>query len=217
MWSLGGYRLFCHLMVMFMRPEAAAPVAVFVHLTLSLTTACLILIGAWQVIHVLQSKVYRVYSVAAVAVLTFYVVLRGFDLYHFILITRGGGYVASHWRPIGLLVLPPVGIISCYIVASRAVRCFQLPNPQLNLIRLLAASLGVIWLLGIVLSFVQWWDSRDKITFSLAYLVIRNHAWQRQSAFYSLIRLVYTLPVVLWQVCLFVFLWMVKRQPDQLP
>jgi len=211
-WSIGGHRLFGSLLQYMLRPESAAYVAIFVYDTLLLATSCLILIGVWRIIHMLKSEVHGLYSVTAVIVLTFFVVLRGLELYHFILITSGGGYAHSLWRPIGLLILPPFGIIACYFVACRASLHFQLPQHRLKLIRWLAISVSVIWLLGIAVSYIQWWDNREKIEFSLTWLVMRNHVWQLESRFLYLFLAVYSVPIILWQLCLFVYLQIGKRQ-----
>jgi len=203
-WSFGGHRLFGSLLQYMLRPESAANVAILVYDILLLASSCLILVGVWRIIHMLKSEVYGLYSVIAVIVLTFFVVLRGLDLFHFIVITSGGGYAPSQWRPIGLIILPPFGIIACFH--------FQSPQHRLKLVRWLAISVSVIWLLGIAVSYIQWWDNRENIEFSMTWLVMRNHVWQLESRFRCLFLAVYSVPILLWQICLFVYLQIEKRQ-----
>ncbi len=186
--------------------------SIFIYEVITLIASCLVLIGIGRIIHLLKSQVHIFYSLAAIITFAFFCALEGLDLWHHILITSGGGYTLSELRPMGLLILPPLGIISCCAIALRANLHFRLFQDRSKRIYILSTVIGLIWLLGIILASIQWWQNRQTIEFELRWLVIRNHMWQLQSKFRYFYFALYSIPPVLWQIWLYISLHSARCQ-----
>jgi hypothetical protein len=113
---------------------------------------------------------------------------------------------------IALLLFAPLGIFAVTIVASYAKNHFQNLQYQKGRILLIGAIIGVIWLLGITLAYIQWWQNRNEIEFSLRWLVIRSHRWQLQSNYRYLYLAFYHIPLLLWQIWLLIELGIFRRR-----
>jgi ankyrin repeat protein len=172
----------------------------------------LVLVGVWRIIHLLKSEIWIFYSLAAIVTFAFFCSLKGLDLWHSILISCGGGYRLSELRQMGLLILPPLGIISCCAIALRANLHFRLFQDGSKRIYILSTVIGLTWLLGIILASAQWWQNRETIEFEWRYLVIFNLIWQQQSRFgkyYGLLHHILPLP---WQIWLYISLHSARRR-----
>jgi hypothetical protein len=186
--------------------------SIFIYEAITLIASCLVLVGVARTIYLLKSEIQIFYSLGAIITFAFFCALKGLDLWHSILIHIGGGYTTSELRPMGLLILPPLGIISCCAIALRANLHFRLFQDGSKRIYILSAVIGLIWLLAIILASIQWWQNRQTIEFDLRWLVIRNHMWQLRSRFRYFYGALYGLPPLLWQIWLYISLRSARRE-----
>ena len=186
--------------------------SLFIYDIFQFFSSCLVLVGIWRIVYVLKSEVQTFYSLAAIITFAFFCALRGLDLWHNILIASGGGYTLSDLRPMGLLILPPLGIISCCAIALCANLHFRLFQDRRKRIYTLSVVIGLIWLLGIILASIQWWQNRQTIEFDFSCLVTRNYMWQLQSRFCYIYCAFYNIPPLLWQIWLYISLHSARNQ-----
>ena len=180
--------------------------AIFIYEGIKLIASCLVLVGVGRIVYLLKAEVPIFYSLAAIITFAFFCALKGSDLWHYILITSGRSFGESELRPVGLLILPPLGIVSCCAIALRGNLHFRLFQDKGERIYILSILIGLIWVLGIILSSILWWQNRQTIEFELRWLVIRNYRWQMQSRFYCFYATLYSILPLLWQIWLYISL-----------
>jgi hypothetical protein len=185
-------------------------ISLFIHLFTSIIPYFLILVCLWRIISLLKSKVHLVFSISAIILFLLYFYLRVLDLWHFILINTGGGYSESNWPVIALLILPPLGIVSCYVIGIQLNSHFSDFMNQRKIISWLVYSIAIIWLLRIAFAYVLWLQNSHTIEFSLRYLVFYSRRWQIESVFYWRFFRYLTIALLVWQVWLFFLLRRIK-------
>lgn len=172
----------------------------------------LLLAGVFRIAYLLRSEVHVIVSIIAIGVFVFFFGSASLNLWHHILIVSGYSYSPSEWKVIGLLISPPLGIVSCCVIAAHVKRHFSHLRQRRIAIHWFAITFGLIWLLAIIIAYIQWWQNKDTIEFSLRWLVMRNHRWQQQGVFPYLYLALYYIPLCLWQVWLFIDLRTARRR-----
>ncbi|MHC4292015.1 MAG: hypothetical protein ACYTEU_06415 [Planctomycetota bacterium] len=185
-------------------------ISLFIHLFTLIIPYFLILVCLRRIISLLKAEVHIFFSISAIVLFLFYFYLKVLDLWHFILINTGRGYSESDWPVIGLLILPPLGIISCYVIGIRLNLRFSAFMNQRKIIQWLIYSFAVIWLLRIAFAYVLWLQNSQTIEFSLRYLVFYSRRWQIESVFYWRFFRYLPITLLLWQIWLFFLLRCIK-------
>lgn len=188
----------------------AIELSTFIHLVTSLAPFGLILLGLYRIICLLRYEIHFFYSISAIALFAFGFLLKAEKLWHYILISTGRGFSESGWAVYGLAILPPLGIISCYVIGIRLNFHFSSFMSHKKTIQWLVISFAVFWFLRIALAFVLWLQSSQTIEFSLRYLVHYSYRWQLETKFYWRYIRHLILGFLLWQVWLFFCLRSIK-------
>lgn len=168
-------------------------------------SSCLVLVGICRIVYIVKSKVPIFYLIAAIITFAFFFALKGLYLWHGILLISGGGYSESELQYMGLLILFPLGIISCCAIALRANLQFRFKDGSKQ-IYILSIVIGLMWLLSIIFGWLLWWQNRQAIVFHLRWLTSSNTRWQMQSRFGCFYNMFYYLSLLLWQIWLYISL-----------
>lgn len=202
-----------HLMLYLPIPETCIELLYVISLTpqvLELISYSLILIGVISIIYSFKSEIHLFCSISAIVLFVFLLLLKLDSLISYILISTGRGYMQSDWQAYGLATLPPLGILSCYLIGRRLNLHFSAFINQKRTIQWLAISFAIVWFLRIALAFILWLQNSHTIDFSIRWLVIYRHRWQLESIFYWRDIRYLTIALLIWQIWLFFCLRTIK-------